>query len=499
MQNDNTPSIEPQMSDEIEHGFESESEVQAPQPQAKIIPTSKSDEMKRNLAAVFGHGPGKFALIAVGLFVIGGVALGYRGLTKEKAREESNSVMNVPQSPNQNAVDLSAVSEHEAGRRKEIDAVEADKAMANGKTYQPGFDPNIVATKPPAHVADQEIAKLDLSMTGAQNAGITKPPSPAHAVGNVGNPPTPPVAIVATPQQTQAATPQQTQAAQQEATKAATEYQTALAAREAYIKEIQNSVLKQVEKMLGSEGGQSGINNVGTYGTTKYSPPAKVQTASTTTPTTSTPHVAAANATKAGDAKTGDAKKSKIIIKTGNILYFTLDSEVNTDDGGEVLATIRGGVWDGSKILGKIEQSPNNIRLKFNVLAPQDGRPTRAISAIALREIDAKQGVAEDIDSHTLARYTALAVSSALTGYGRAYSQPVGTTIIGPTGIITTTTSEPTDKQIRGQIIGEIGMAAAGEVRKGFNRPTTYSAPAQHGFGLYFLQDLVETSEEVTK
>jgi intracellular multiplication protein IcmE len=496
MQNENTP-IEPQMADEIEHGFESE--VPAPQPEAKHIAPSKSDEMKRNLAAVFGHGPGKFALIAVGLFVIGGVALGYRGLTKEKVRDESTSVMNVPVSPNQNAVDLSAVSEHEAARRKAIDAVEAEKAFASGKTYQPGFDPNIIA-KSPTQVADQDTAKIDLGVAGAATGGTNKPTSPAHAMGSAGTPPppTPPVAIVATPEKAQAPTPQQMQAAQQDAAKAATEYQTALAAREAYIKGIQDSVLKQVEKMLGGEG-QAGINNVGTYGTTKYSPPPKVQTASPTSTSTSTPQVAVANATKAGDGKTVDAKKSKIIIKTGNILYFTLDSEVNTDDGGEVLATIRGGVWDGSKILGKVEQSPNNIRLKFNVLAPQDGRPTRTISAIALREVDAKQGVAENIDSHTLSRYTALAVSSALSGYGRAFSTPVGTTVIGPGGVISTTTTEPTDRQIRGQIVGEIGMASAAEVRKGFARPTTYSAPAQQGFGLYFLQDVLETNDEVAK
>lgn len=51
----------------------------------------------------------------------------------------------------------------------------------------------------------------------------------------------------------------------------------------------------------------------------------------------------------------GDTDR-ELLIKTGTIMYATLDAEVNTDDGGDVLATIRGGKWNGSKLIGKIEQ-----------------------------------------------------------------------------------------------------------------------------------------------
>ena len=79
-------------------------------------------------------------------------------------------------------------------------------------------------------------------------------------------------------------------------------------------------------------------------------------------------------------------------------MYAVLDSEVNTDDGGDVIATIRGGSWDKAKVIGSVERGPNNIRLRFITLAPHDERPTMSINAVALREKDAKQGVAEHID-----------------------------------------------------------------------------------------------------
>jgi intracellular multiplication protein IcmE len=191
----------------------------------------------------------------------------------------------------------------------------------------------------------------------------------------------------------------------------------------------------------------------------------------------------------------GDTDRA-LLIKTGTIMYATLDAEVNTDDGGDVLATIRGGKWNGAKLIGKIEQAPDNIRVKFTILAPpvNDPRPTMRISAVALREDDAKQGIAETKDHHTMSRYFALGAASLLSGYGRAYQQTAGTTIISPSGVVAQTTTEPSTKQVIGSSVGEMGTAIASEVRRGFNRPATYATPANKGFGLFFLQDVHDQS-----
>ncbi|MEQ1767449.1 MAG: DotG/IcmE/VirB10 family protein, partial [Methylotenera sp.] len=120
----------------------------------------------------------------------------------------------------------------------------------------------------------------------------------------------------------------------------------------------------------------------------------------------------------------------------------------------------------------------------------QDGRPTLKINAVALREEDAKQGMAEDIDSHILTRYASLGAASLLAGYGRAYAYRPGTAVVSSGGVFTTQTTEPSNKQIIGRSLGEVGRNFSQEMRRDFNKPTTYSTPANKGFILYFMDDV---------
>ena len=134
------------------------------------------------------------------------------------------------------------------------------------------------------------------------------------------------------------------------------------------------------------------------------------------------------------------------------------------------------------------------MSLTFTIMAPQDDRPTMRVRAVALREADAKLGMAEKIDHHTLSRYSALAAAALLQGAGRVYQQPVGTTTITDGGVVTTT-EEPSDRRVVGAAVGELGMAIGSEIRRrGFNQPSTYSTPAETGFVLYFLEDVLPQS-----
>ena len=283
---------------------------------------------------------------------------------------------------------------------------------------------------------------------------------------------------------------QNAQAEQQARQRLEQELKQAQAERDKYVAAMKEQVLKQAQSLFG-EAGQGGLNAQGSYSTVSYYPVNRNNGGGQGGAGAGTATGPLPGMTRTAPDTLGDPS-AKLLIKTGNMMYATLDSEVNTDDGGDVLATIRGGKWDGAKIIGRVEQGPNNIRLKFSTMAPQDGRPTMRINAVALREEDAKQGVADDIDHHTFERYTSLAVASLLSGYGRAYSTPIGTTVISPGGTVSTTTTEPTNKQVIGMAVGEMGQAMAQEIRRGFNRPTTYSTPAQKGFGLFFMQDVHE-------
>lgn len=330
----------------------------------------------------------------------------------------------------------------------EAAAREAAEAAQKGESYVPGFNTNI-AVEP---VPKTETASFK-----------NEPPAPA-----------------ANPAQDQAAAQaaQQQQAAREAAAqKTADELKGAAVERDKYIENVREQVLRQIESVAGAA--KTGI---GTYQRVDY------------------PRAAAALDTGAtgsnSSSSTGENAKPKMLIfKTGSTLFATLDSEVNTDDGSDVFATVRGGPWDGSKLLGKIEQTPNNIRAVFTTLAPQDGRPTMSISAIALRAADAKQGIAEKINHHTISRYCSLGVASLLSGYGKAFEQTPGTTIVNPAGTTVQTVEEPSNRLIYGRAAGELGTALAGEIKKGFNRPATYSTPADTGFAIFFLTDVFSDNQ----
>jgi hypothetical protein len=183
--------------------------------------------------------------------------------------------------------------------------------------------------------------------------------------------------------------------------------------------------------------------------------------------------------------------QGNVIFKAGDILYATLITQVDTDDSTSVLATVYGGAYDQATLIGQVNISSSNINIQFNQLSPKDRtKKSIAIKAIAIREQDAKQGVAEKIDNHTLERYSYLFAASMLKAVGKAAEGAVQTTI-GLGGAIVQSQEKVTDnKEIAKQGLGEVGTTMGNEARRKFNRPPTYTIPANQGIGIIFTQDV---------
>lgn len=456
-------------------GFEDESDAAAEANARRARPgkTDRLSVLKANFNSVFGHGIGKAGLVIAGIFVLVAGAFAMRGLNSPKGPQLQSAQVDVPRAPVPD-VSVDPLDPKEAERRSQQAALEADIASQKGQTYQPGFNAVIAEEK-------KSTGQATLNVPGQD---------PAPAV----TPPVPPVQV-ALP----AETAQQTQQAQQEEQRRQNELDKQRAERDKYIAAVRGGVTEQAGEMLQGKGKEAGFGGRGIYSTISYMPTAK----------TAVPAAAAGNAAMpmgapaagdtavgapatAGNAGANGAAKKKILFKAGSTAFATLDSEVNTDDGGEVFATMHGGKFNGARLIGKIEQGPRNIRLRFSILAPQDDRPTTAINAIAIREEDAKQGVAETIDNHTLSRYTALLAGSILSGVGRAALEPQGETIVLPNGQVVISQPELSNKRIAMYALGEVGNNAGAEVRKNFSQPPTYITPANKGIGLIFLTDATE-------
>ena len=466
-------------------GFDEEHDSLVPerdeQAAAKANRARKSDEMQRNLQAVFGSGIGKVSLIAAGVVVLGLGALAYKGMAGKSEPVGRTATVDVPRAP-QPEVSVDPISTAEAERRNQRSSLEAQQAADSGMSYQPGFDPNIVAA-------------TERRYASGQGAQFNVPGQPYMDAGNE----PPPIRVGAGQPSAEAASAQlarqqagaSAQAEEQERRRLEEELKRAELQRDEYVNELKSETLKSIKQLMGESESAKGFAEKSSFSTVSYYPSERAG---------GDGQVGVQGAAKKDKAPNGvDAvgdTDREMLIKTGTIMYATLDAEVNTDDGGDVLATIRGGKWNGSKLIGKIEQAPDNIRVRFTILAPpvNDPRPTMRISAVALREDDAKQGVADTKDYHIMSRYFALGAASLLSGYGRAYQQTAGTTVISPSGVVAQTTTEPSTKQVIGSSVGEMGTAIASEVRRGFNRPATYSTPANRGFGLFFLQDVHDQS-----
>lgn len=446
------------------NGYESESgtDITVQEPAPRRAKGGKMDELLVNFKSVFGHGAGKIGLSAAVIIVVVFAALAIRGLSSDSAIPVKTTQVDVPGAPT-TEVSTDEISPKEADRRAKQAALEADAAAAKGQSYQPSFDPRIGA--PPAQQA--------------QGMGQ---PGQMPSQSSASNPPVPPQdgsqpVQVAMPSGQQAANP-----ADEQRRQAAIEQRTA--ARDAYVDEVRKGVMKSVAELLG-ENNNSGIRNTGIYSTASYAPQARPSVQAGTN------SIGAAQTSTAPVVAAGPASASaKTVIKAGSVAFAETDVEVNTDDGSDVFATMHGGQFDGAKLIGKVEQTPRNIKFRFNTLAPQDSRPTMSINAIAIREEDARQGMADTIDNHTIARFSALFSASILSGLGKAAAEPQGTIIVLPNGQTFTQQDELSGRRIAMHALGEVGTNAAGEMRKFVDQPPTYRTNAKSGIGIIFLTDV---------
>ena len=467
----NTPGTTPNIeADAIAEANGYSNETAAAPAAAPTARKQDADLKRRNLAATFGSGPGKLALIAVAVIVVvfGALAVGQFRKAPEAA---SKAQVDAPTTP-PTRVTTNTVTPEEAARRAEQSRLEAEQAQSKGASYQPGFDYNI------GQGNKQETPQNSAKFSGfeTRDEETTRAHAPNGSAQNLQTQANGQNSQQRTQQQ-QAEQQRREQEMQRAADKLATEQKTAEGERDKFVASVSDEIVKQIGGMFSSQGADS-LNNLGSYSQTTYY------------------HAQPQNGGNATERATAAQRAAarKAIIKAGSTAFATLDSEANTDDGRTVLATVRSGKWKGSKLIGQIEQAYNNMSLTFTIMAPQDDRPTMRVRAVALREADAKLGMAEKIDHHTLSRYSALAAAALLQGAGRVYQQPVGTTIVTNGGVVTTT-EEPTDRRVVGAAVGELGMAIGSEIRRrGFNQPSTYSTPAETGFVLYFLEDVLPQS-----
>ena len=190
------------------------------------------------------------------------------------------------------------------------------------------------------------------------------------------------------------------------------------------------------------------------------------------------------------------APATKAIIKSGDVLFAVLDTSVNTDEPGPILATIVSGKLKGAKLIGSFTLPPNadKMVISFNTMSVPGAAKTTGISAYAIDPNTARTALASRANHHYLTRYGSLFASTFIEGFGNAFQSANTTISIGGTGGMTNTTiSNGVGRTTLENAV--IGLATLGKswgqiAQQQFNLPTTIDLYSGTGIGVLFTQDL---------
>lgn len=187
-----------------------------------------------------------------------------------------------------------------------------------------------------------------------------------------------------------------------------------------------------------------------------------------------------------------------IMIKSGTIFFATLDTSVNSDEPGPILATIVSGTYKGSKLIGSIQQSPEipgsngptALIISFNTMNVPFIANSIGISAVAIDPDTARTALASDVDHHYVQRYGSLFASSFLEGWGESISQAGTNITVSPFGGTSSTAPTLTAGQQVAAGLGQVGQSWGQELGDTFNRQNTVTINAGIAMGILFLSDV---------
>lgn len=186
------------------------------------------------------------------------------------------------------------------------------------------------------------------------------------------------------------------------------------------------------------------------------------------------------------------------IIKTGDVLFAVLDTSVNTDEPGPILATVVSGKLKGAKLIGSfvLPGNANKMVINFNMMSVPGANKTTSISAYAIDPDTARTALASRTNHHYLSRYGAMFAATFIEGFGNAFQSANTTIQIGGSGgaAQNTTIQSGIGRSILQNAV--IGMATLGKswgqvAQQHVNQPITVEVYSGTALGVLFTQDLM--------
>jgi type IV secretory pathway VirB10-like protein len=196
-------------------------------------------------------------------------------------------------------------------------------------------------------------------------------------------------------------------------------------------------------------------------------------------------------------SSSSNAQNAPVLMKAGTILFASLDTAINTDEPGPIMATITQGQHKGAKILGDTQLAsttgggrPEKVTLNFSTFMMVDAPKSISIKGVAIDPDTARTALASDVDHHYLLRYGTMFASSFMSGYAKVIASQGTVQTSTTTGSTTTTTPPLSPKQEIYAALGQVGTRFGDATSSYFTTPNTITVNAGTGFGLLILSDV---------
>jgi YD repeat-containing protein len=190
-----------------------------------------------------------------------------------------------------------------------------------------------------------------------------------------------------------------------------------------------------------------------------------------------------------GAGGTAGSSAAAAFVKAGTIMFAVLDTAVNSDEPGPVMATITEGKLKGGKLLGTMSLQGQNAMLSFNVLNLPGAGSSLPVNVVAIDPGTARTAISSDTDNHYMLRYGTLFASSFLSGYAQALAQSGSTTTITLNGIVHQIPPFNSQQKIM-MALGNVGQQYSNVLGNLVNTPPTVKIYAGTGVGILFLSDM---------
>lgn len=179
-----------------------------------------------------------------------------------------------------------------------------------------------------------------------------------------------------------------------------------------------------------------------------------------------------------------------LIQKSGDILFGIIDTSINSDNKGPVLARVVSGNLKGARLLGSFQTQNDKVFVQFSSLSMPDIPKSISVDIVAIDPDTAQTALASDVDHHYLVKYGTMTASAFLQGMGQAVQSSLGTSqLASQNGAIVASQSTATNRDQFIVGLGQVGTKISKDLDQSDIQPTV-TLDSGTGVGLLVMSDL---------